>query len=166
LKFAKCYEVLGLPPGAGLKQIHRAFKRLAMQYHPDRNAGDSTKLQRFYEITEAYGVLRATLGSSKATHRMGQCHRCEKAAELFRGLNGQRYCTACLLPGRRKFLPLPKFITMECLSVLVFQGCAIYFILASISLGSWPHGLAGLVLGILSMVAMVFNVFEADVIEQ
>ena len=166
MKFAKCYEVLGLPPGSGLRQIHRAFKRLAMQYHPDRNAGDSTKLHRFYEITEAYGVLRAALNSSKAAHRMGQCARCEKVAELFRGLNGERHCTSCLLPGKRRFLPLPRFITMECLSVLVFQGCSLYFIISSILLGSWPHGLAGLVLGVLSMVAMVVNVLEADVIEQ
>jgi molecular chaperone DnaJ len=50
------YEVLGVDRNAGPADIKRAFRRLAMQYHPDRNKGDDAE-GRFKEIGEAYEVL-------------------------------------------------------------------------------------------------------------
>ncbi len=50
------YEVLGVPRGADPEQIKKAFRRLAMQYHPDRN-GEPGAEQRFKEINQAYEVL-------------------------------------------------------------------------------------------------------------
>jgi molecular chaperone DnaJ len=50
------YEVLGVPPGADAKAIKDAFRRLAMQYHPDRNKEPGAE-ERFKEIAEAYAVL-------------------------------------------------------------------------------------------------------------
>ena len=50
------YEVLGLPRGAGQAEIKRAFRRLAMQHHPDRNRDEGAE-ERFKEINEAYEVL-------------------------------------------------------------------------------------------------------------
>jgi molecular chaperone DnaJ len=51
------YEVLGVPRQAGDAELKKAFRALAMQYHPDRNQGDKTAEERFKEISEAYGVL-------------------------------------------------------------------------------------------------------------
>ena len=52
------YQVLGVTRGADDAAVKSAFRKLAMQYHPDRNGGDSTSEQRFKEINEAYDVLR------------------------------------------------------------------------------------------------------------
>ncbi len=51
------YEVLGVDRGASEKVIKRAFRRLAMKYHPDRNPDDSQAEARFKEAKEAYEVL-------------------------------------------------------------------------------------------------------------
>lgn len=50
------YEVLGVVRSAGVEEIKKAFRRLAMQYHPDRNKEDGAEA-RFKEIGEAYEVL-------------------------------------------------------------------------------------------------------------
>ena len=51
------YEVLGLSKDAGEREIKKAYKRLAMKYHPDRTKGDKDKEVMFKEIKEAYEVL-------------------------------------------------------------------------------------------------------------
>jgi len=51
------YEVLGLGRGAAEDEIKKAYRRLAVQYHPDRNPGDKQSEERFKEINEAYQVL-------------------------------------------------------------------------------------------------------------
>jgi molecular chaperone DnaJ len=52
------YEVLEVERAASDGQLKAAFRKLAMQWHPDRNAGDKTSEQRFKEINEAYDVLK------------------------------------------------------------------------------------------------------------
>lgn len=51
------YEILGLQKGANDDEIKKAFRKLALQYHPDRNAGDKEAEEKFKEINEAYQVL-------------------------------------------------------------------------------------------------------------
>jgi molecular chaperone DnaJ len=51
------YEVLGVSKTATKDDIKRAYRRLAVQYHPDKNPGDKTSEDRFKEATEAYEVL-------------------------------------------------------------------------------------------------------------
>ncbi len=51
------YEVLGLDKSAGADEIKRAYRKLAMKYHPDRNPGDSEAEEKFKEVGEAYEVL-------------------------------------------------------------------------------------------------------------
>lgn len=52
------YELLGVDKGADEKQLKSAFRKMAMQYHPDRNQGDETAERKFKEIGEAYEVLK------------------------------------------------------------------------------------------------------------
>ncbi len=54
------YETLGVARGADEKEIKKAFRKLAQQYHPDKNPGDAAAEQRFKEINEAYTVLSDT----------------------------------------------------------------------------------------------------------
>ncbi len=51
------YQVLDVPRSASPEEIKKAYRRLAMKYHPDRNAGDKEAEARFKEISEAYEVL-------------------------------------------------------------------------------------------------------------
>jgi molecular chaperone DnaJ len=51
------YQVLGVSKSASKEEIKRAYKKLARQYHPDTNKGDSAAEQRFKEISEAHSVL-------------------------------------------------------------------------------------------------------------
>ncbi|MBE6045401.1 MAG: molecular chaperone DnaJ [Clostridiales bacterium] len=51
------YEVLGLQKGASDDEIKKAFRKLAMKYHPDKNPGDKEAEEKFKEINEAYAVL-------------------------------------------------------------------------------------------------------------
>lgn len=52
------YEVLGLARGATEEEIKKAYRKVAMQFHPDRNPGDKASEAKFKEATEAYEVLR------------------------------------------------------------------------------------------------------------
>ena len=52
------YDVLGVSKGASADEIKKAYRKLARQYHPDRNPGDKEAEQRFKEIQAAYDVLK------------------------------------------------------------------------------------------------------------
>lgn len=51
------YEILGLQKSADADEVKRAYRRLAMKYHPDRNPGDAEAEVKFKEAAEAYEVL-------------------------------------------------------------------------------------------------------------
>src|SRR5215831_19742076 len=52
------YEILGVSKSANADELKRAYRKLAMQYHPDRNAGDKGAEQKFKDLNEAYDVLK------------------------------------------------------------------------------------------------------------
>lgn len=51
------YEVLGVSKNADAAEIKKAYRKLALQYHPDRNPGDQAAEEKFKEAAEAYDVL-------------------------------------------------------------------------------------------------------------
>lgn len=51
------YEILGVSRTASEEEIKKAYRRLAMKYHPDRNPGDKAAEEKFKEIKEAYEIL-------------------------------------------------------------------------------------------------------------
>jgi len=51
------YEVLGVERGAEKNDIKRAYRKLAMKFHPDKNPNDEKAAENFREVTEAYEIL-------------------------------------------------------------------------------------------------------------
>lgn len=51
------YKILGVPRDATQEEIKKAYRKLAMKYHPDRNKGSKEAEEKFKEINEAYAVL-------------------------------------------------------------------------------------------------------------
>src|SRR5436305_1058983 len=52
------YELLGVQRGASAEDIKKAYRKLAMQHHPDRNPGDKASEHKFKELSEAYDILK------------------------------------------------------------------------------------------------------------
>lgn len=52
------YEILGVTPDAAPDEIRTSYRKLALQYHPDRNPDDSAAEEKFKQVSEAYATLR------------------------------------------------------------------------------------------------------------
>ncbi|MEY4292570.1 MAG: molecular chaperone DnaJ, partial [Bacteroidota bacterium] len=51
------YEVLGVSKSASADEIKKSYRKIAMQFHPDKNPGDKAAEEKFKEAAEAYDVL-------------------------------------------------------------------------------------------------------------
>ena len=86
------YEVLGVSKEASTDEIKKAYRKLAMKYHPDRNKGDAGAEEKFKEIAVAYEALiscfrtrpAGTAGGEGAGAAGGgfQCDGCGKAVGI------------------------------------------------------------------------------------
>ena len=52
-----CYDVLGIPKGASKDDIKKAYRKLALKYHPDKTKGDKASEDKIKEASEAYHIL-------------------------------------------------------------------------------------------------------------
>jgi len=68
LNASQCYEILGLQKDASHKEIKQAYRKLSLQYQPDRNKDDSAE-RKFKEITEAYQMLKIEQKRENAKHK-------------------------------------------------------------------------------------------------
>ena len=82
------YKILGVPRNATQEEIKKAYRRLAMKYHPDKNKGNKEAEEKFKEINEAYAVL-----SDPEKRRMydmygsTEFHKRYSTEDIFRGFN-------------------------------------------------------------------------------
>jgi len=75
LLFRDPYKGLGIAPDATEKEVRKAYRRLAMQYHPDRNPDDPEAEERFKQIQWAYETLVGTKKRISPPTRPGQYER-------------------------------------------------------------------------------------------
>ena len=57
MEYKDYYKVLGVERSATQDEIKKAYRKLAVKYHPDKNPGDKAAEEKFKEISEAYQVL-------------------------------------------------------------------------------------------------------------
>ena len=82
------YEILGVSRDATEEEIKKAYRRLALKYHPDRNPGDKQAEERFKEINEAYAVLSdKEKRKHYDTYGMTDFHKRYTEEDIFRGFN-------------------------------------------------------------------------------
>jgi HEAT repeat protein len=68
-KLAESYRILGVSPGASMKQVKTVFHEKALLYHPDANPGAAAAAAEFKNITCAYGIIRDHLKKQAADKR-------------------------------------------------------------------------------------------------
>ncbi|NNE75679.1 MAG: DnaJ domain-containing protein, partial [Pricia sp.] len=54
MNFRNYYSILGVDRNASQKEIKKAYRKLATQYHPDKTKGDAASEEKFKEVSEAY----------------------------------------------------------------------------------------------------------------
>ncbi|MCX8021996.1 MAG: DnaJ domain-containing protein [Syntrophorhabdaceae bacterium] len=82
------YEILGVSKNASDDEIKKAYRKLALKYHPDRNPGNKEAEEKFKEISEAYAVLSdPNKRSQYDTLGMGGFHQRHTEEDIFRGFN-------------------------------------------------------------------------------
>ena len=81
------YEVLGVSRDASERDIKKAYKRLAMKYHPDRNQGDDSAAEQFKEVKEALHKVEVNFFSYWDVTGLGN----EQQGHVYRGIS---YSTA------------------------------------------------------------------------
>jgi tetratricopeptide (TPR) repeat protein len=121
------YQLLGVSPSADQAQIRAAYKRLAMQYHPDRNMGDRNAEEMFKKINEAYHVLSDSLKKARYDSRFYQSAESIPPQARHRDY---RYTRRASAQPERSYYKVDK-------SYFKIQGLAIlsFFVLASICYG-------------------------------
>jgi DnaJ-class molecular chaperone len=77
------YEILGIDADASVEKIKESYRRLAFEYHPDRNNGDAGAVEKMKELNEAYAVLSDS--EKRATYdRVKQTYGANSAYDHFR----------------------------------------------------------------------------------
>jgi DnaJ-class molecular chaperone len=63
------YEVLGVPKNADADTVKRAYRKIALKFHPDKNPGNKEAEENFKEAAEAYEVLSSSAPSKTSSAR-------------------------------------------------------------------------------------------------
>ena len=119
------YEVLGVHPEATEDEVRKAYRRLALRWHPDRNPGSADAAERFKEISEAYAVLtnrgrRVEYDTARRTGTAGGFHASRE--DLFRDLFSNPQASAVFEDLAREFERLGMRVDRQYFHQTLFGG--------------------------------------------
>jgi uncharacterized protein (DUF983 family) len=117
---------LGLAIDATGDDVRAAFRRLAIQYHPDLNRSPAST-RRFVELVKAYRALQIEMGLRPNMAHYRRCPRCGRYGELLEGLDRRPGCADCLLgiTARRHFLPPLTFATVKHIGTIALYAASV-----------------------------------------
>lgn len=144
------YQILGLPQTATSAQIRAAFKRLAMQYHPDRNPNNPIAEEIFKQVNEAYHVLSDPVKKSRYDSRFYtyETQSATHAAEAYaRDMRRRQY------QARRQYAPKTEKTYTITGSYFKVQGLAFLVFLV----------LSGISFGIIHLASFFFDRYQANI---
>jgi DnaJ-class molecular chaperone len=119
------YEVLGVRPEATEEEVRKAYRRLALRWHPDRNPGNAGAAERFKEISEAYAVLtnRRRRDEYDAARRAGTAGGFHASREdLFRDLFANPHASAVFEDLAREFERMGMRVDRQYFHQTLFGG--------------------------------------------
>ncbi len=96
------YKILGVGKNASEEEIKKAYRKLARQYHPDRNPGNKQAEERFKEISQAHDVLSDAEKRKEYDRGTGPLRRLRHAGRLRPELVRRRLRRHPLQPVRRR----------------------------------------------------------------
>ena len=112
------YDILGLPETATHEEIKKTYRKLSLQYHPDRPGGDQTKYQK---INEAYEILgdeqkkqEYDMMRNSPFSKMGGQH--PNVDEVFSNIFGIEHSTKLDYSANALYIANPNGLTGKCLS--------------------------------------------------
>lgn len=119
------YALLGVHPEASEDDIRKAYRRLALRWHPDRNPGSADAAERFKEISEAYAVLtnRRRRSEYDASRRTGAAGGFQASREdLFHDLFANPHASAVFEDLAREFERMGMRVDRQFFQQTLFGG--------------------------------------------
>ena len=100
MNYKDYYQILGVGKKADEKEIKQAYRRLARQYHPDKNQGNKQAEEKFKEINEAYEVLGDANNRTKYDQLGSNYHRYQKMGGNAADFDFSHRLPGCLVVSR------------------------------------------------------------------
>lgn len=128
------YEILGLTKTATKQQIKEAYKKAALQYHPDKNQGSKTAEEKFKLVNEAYQILSNAQKKYIFDQKLYAQTLVLKEEDKYYSLRNQTAYNYAPHFGDEGKIPKTQhnkewsgFLFLFCLLVVIATGVALYF---------------------------------------
>ena len=117
------YEVLGVSQNASPEEIKKAYRKLSLEHHPDRNNGSETSTQRFQEITAAYEDISTNKNNKKQENPFSNSDNAFDLNAMFKFFQEGNYTNDHFTHSLQKAIPIIK--TLEITLEQAYLGCSV-----------------------------------------
>jgi ribosomal protein L37AE/L43A len=155
LRLTDCLTVLELHGPASRDQIKRAYRRLAIQLHPDRHPHNPHAQSRFIELNSAYRVLMDASAAMAEGVPVGVCQSCSSFGEVKQGTDGMVRCRRCLLtPAGGRLIPVDEWVVVKFSLAISFFLAEVVLFATAVVTDKTHLGLIAALAGMAGMAAL------------